>query len=56
MFDAGLMGGPEAREKREKLGKALGIGYGNSKKLLTKLNSFNITKEEFYGALQAIDN
>ena len=56
LFEAGLAGRPDAREKREKLGKTLGIGYGNSKKLLTKLNSFNITKEEFYGALQAIDN
>lgn len=43
----GLVGTPGAAEKRDKLGKALGIGYGNSKTFLTKLNQYGINREEF---------
>ncbi len=43
-----LAGSEEARGRREKLGNLLSIGYGNNKTFLKKLNSFNITKEEFY--------
>lgn len=56
LFKGGLAGGDGARERREALGKALGIGYGNSRGLLRKLNSFGISKEEFYEALSTIDN
>lgn len=35
------------RKRREKLGNLLGIGYGNNKAFLKKLNSFGITREEF---------
>ena len=43
----GLAGGAGASEKRDRLGKALGIGYSNSKQFLTKLNQYGITREEF---------
>lgn len=46
--------GNGAREKREKLGEILGIGYFNSKQLLSKLNSFGISYEEFEKAVKSI--
>ncbi len=56
MFVARLAGDPEAKTRRQKLGTALGIGYGNAKTMLNKLNSFDIKKEDFYEALRTIDN
>lgn len=50
----GLSIGNGAREKREKLGEILGIGYFNSKQLLSKLNSFGISYEEFEKAVKSI--
>lgn len=50
----GLSIGNGAREKREKLGEILGIGYFNSKQLLSKLNSFGISYEEFERAVKSI--
>jgi len=47
MHKYGLVGGPKSTEMRDRLGKALGIGYGNSKQFLTKLNKYGITREEF---------
>ncbi len=43
----GLSGGPGASERRARLGEALGIGYGNGKTFLKRLNAFGITREEF---------
>ncbi len=56
LFAAGLSGRNDSKQRREKLGEALGIGYGNAKGLLKKLNQFNINREEFYEALRTIDN
>lgn len=42
-----LVGTADAAQRRDKLGKALGIGYGNSKVFLNKLNQYGITREEF---------
>lgn len=47
LFQAGLVGRPDSKDRREKLGNLLSIGYGNSKAFLKKLNHFNISKEEF---------
>ena len=47
MFFYGLVGCEKAAENRDKLGKALGIGYGNGSAFLKKLNKYNISKEEF---------
>lgn len=49
--DAGLMGGFGAKERRDKLGKILGIGYGSGKSFLLKLNGYGITREVFEKAL-----
>lgn len=43
----GLSGGTGSSEKRAKLGKALGIGYGNGAAFLKKLNQYGISREEF---------
>lgn len=56
MIDAGLTAGSKAKEKRQELGKLLGIGYANSKQFLAKLNHFGITLEEFNKALEDIEN
>ena len=51
----GLSGEKDSRERREKLGDLLGIGYSNAKGLLAKLNSLGITREEFLEALSKLD-
>lgn len=43
-----LAGSNEAAKKRDKLGKALGIGYGNTKTFLRRMNHYGVTREEFY--------
>ncbi|WP_350343716.1 ribonuclease M5 [Proteinivorax tanatarense] len=45
----------EAAKRRAKLGSILGIGYGNSKTFLKRLNQFGVTREEFNRGLQALD-
>ena len=54
MREAGLVGFPDSKRKRELFCKNLRIGYGNSKSLLKKLKGFNITRSEFDEALSAI--
>lgn len=56
MISDGLSGDQAAFEKREILGKILGIGGGNTKAFLKKLNGFGITREEYNEALRTIDN
>jgi len=46
-----LTGAGDSKKRRQIMGKALGIGYGNSSSFLSKLNSFKITREEFEEAL-----
>ncbi|KAB8126485.1 ribonuclease M5 [Gracilibacillus oryzae] len=50
----GLIGGNGAKERREKLGIALRIGYVNGKQLLKRLQMFRIDKEEFYKVMEQI--
>lgn len=56
MLNNGLCGGAGSRDRRQSLGDLLGIGYGNAHAMLNKLNGFNINREEFYGALQSIND
>ncbi len=51
----GFIGKPTSKEKREKIGEILGIGYSNSKQLLNRLNNFGITREEFDKAVERIE-
>jgi ribonuclease M5 len=54
LLEYGLIGTDQASERRDKLGKILGIGYGNAKQFLNRLNNYGITREEFHGALKNI--
>jgi len=54
MMEAGLVGQADSSARRQKLGKSLGIGYGNGKIFLQRLNKFGVTREEFEKALQEI--
>lgn len=54
LLTAGLIGGPKAKERREKLGKLLSIGYTNGKQLYKRLLMFQISKAEFSRALTVI--
>jgi len=56
LVEAGLCGVEGSRERREKVADILGIGYCNSRTLLSKLNNYGISREDFYGALQSTDN
>ncbi|MBU9710154.1 ribonuclease M5 [Evansella tamaricis] len=54
LYSAGLIAGTGAKEKREKLGDILKIGYTNGKQLWKRLIQFQITKSEFENALHQI--
>lgn len=49
-----LIGYDNSSYKRDELGKILGIGYGNSKQFLNRLNNYGVTREEFENALAEI--
>ncbi|MEY8748988.1 ribonuclease M5 [Alkalicoccobacillus gibsonii] len=48
---AGLVAGAHAKQRRERLGEELSIGYANGKQLLKRLHMFQIKPEEFREAL-----
>lgn len=50
-----LTGTIESGERREQIGKLLGIGYGNAAAFLSRLNNFGITKEEFAKAIKKME-
>ena len=50
-MDFRLVGQADSALRRQSVGKALGIGYGNGKSFLQKLNKFGITAEELYKAI-----
>lgn len=54
MFEWGLSGSEGAAERRQKLGKALGVGFANSKTFLQRLNRFGIQREEIEKTLAEI--
>lgn len=54
LFANELSGSPEAAARRDALGAELGIGYGNAKKFLERLNSYGVTREEFAAALALV--
>ncbi|BCU53241.1 ribonuclease M5 [Staphylococcus auricularis] len=51
LIDLGLIIGPDARRKREKLGTKLHIGHSNGKQLVKKLNAFGYTEADVRKAL-----
>lgn len=54
LYVNGLMGGAAASMLRDRLGAELGIGYGNAKRFLERLNRYNVTREEFEAALEKL--
>ena len=54
MIKYGLSGGVESSSLRDKIGAILGIGYGNVKTFVKRLNSYGVTREEFIAALNEI--
>lgn len=50
----GLLGGENSSGKRDLVGRQLGIGYGNSKQFLNRLNHYGVTREEFESAVDKI--
>lgn len=51
---AGLIGGPGAKERRERLGRLLRIGYTNGKQLHKRLMMFQVKRQDFADALAEI--
>lgn len=52
LIKSGLTGIVGSRDRREELGKILGIGYSNSKQFLNRLNNYGVTREEFLSGLE----
>lgn len=55
MIFFGLTGNNNSKQRRDMLGKELGIGYCNTAQFLMRLNNYGITKEEFIAAVNRID-
>ena len=54
MLQYGLSGGEESSKLRDEIGAALGIGYGNVKTFVKRLNSYGVTRAEFMEALKNV--
>ena len=55
LIDYGLIAGAQAKEKREKLGDELRIGYTNGKQLEKRLKMFRITPKELAQAMKIVE-
>lgn len=55
MFYFKLTGDINSKSRRLMLGKELGIGYGNANQMLTRLNKYSISKDEFITAIEKIE-
>lgn len=56
LIDRGFTGREDSSKRREILGGLLGLGYSNAKQLLSKLNRYGITREEFETAAAKVEN
>ncbi|MDA7028392.1 ribonuclease M5 [Bacillus sp. CLL-7-23] len=54
LIEAGLIGGPLAKKRRERLGDILNIGYTNGKQLEKRLQMFQIKKSDYLSALETV--
>lgn len=54
LYTYGLIGVPGATERRDRLGALLGIGYGNAKQFLKRLNHYGVTRQEMEEALREL--
>ena len=56
MFHFKLTGSIDSKKRRIILGKELGIGYGNANQMLSRLNNYGISEEEFVKAIKKIQS
>ena len=56
LIDYGLSGNSGSRELRDRLGRKLGIGYGNASAFLKRLNGYGIARTDLEKALSEIRN
>lgn len=56
LFKHNLNGSPQAAARRDALGAELGIGYGNAKRFLERLNHYGVTRAEFAVALKKLES
>lgn len=54
LYNWGLLGSPDAGTRRNLLSRYLGLGQANGKQLLSRLNSYGISREEVEGALEEV--
>jgi ribonuclease M5 len=54
MVQHGLVGADDAADRRTKVGQSLGIGYGNAKAFLHKLNTLGVTRAEWEAAIERL--
>ena len=54
MVNYGLAGGVNSSQLRDKIGAILGIGYGNVKNFVKRLNSYGVTRAEFLSTLDQL--
>ena len=54
MFHFKLTGQVDSKKRRIILGREIGIGYGNATQMLSRLNNYGISKEEFIKAIEKI--
>jgi len=50
-----LNGSADAAERRAAVGAILGIGYGNAKQFLKRLNHYGVTRDEWNRAVQTVE-
>lgn len=55
LFELELMAGKNAKVRRERLGKILGIGYASASVLLNRLNHYGISRQEFLAAIKKME-
>ncbi len=55
MVNMELEGFSNSAERRNVLGKTLGIGYCNAKQFLARLNHYGVTREEFIEAIERLN-
>jgi ribonuclease M5 len=55
LYENNLTGGTDSVKRREELGRILGIGYANGKQLVKRLNSYSISKDQFFNALKELN-
>ncbi|MGY3778643.1 ribonuclease M5 [Isobaculum melis] len=54
LLAAGLIGGANAKKRRERLGEILRIGYTNGKQLSKRLEMFQITEDHFIQGMRQV--